>query len=62
MNEAGFGDRYLQKMRGLRREGTHLARTNDLLMRIKARLPQLEELLAQIDDRSGEEDGARSFR
>ena len=61
MNEAGFGHRYLQKMRGLRREGAHLARTNDLLVRIKAKLPQLEELLTQIEDRSGEEDRVYRF-
>jgi hypothetical protein len=61
MNEVDFGRRYLQKMRGLMREGAHLARTNDLLARVKARLPQLEELLAQIEDRSGEEDGVCRF-
>jgi hypothetical protein len=61
MDELDFGRRYLQKMRGLMPEGAHLERTNDLLVRIKAKLPQLEELLAQIEDRSGEEDGVYRF-
>ena len=61
MNEDGFGNRYLEKMRGLMREEAHLARTHDLLARIKAKFPQLEELLAQIEDRSGEEDGVYRF-
>ena len=39
--------RYLQKMRGLMREEIYEARLNDLLTRIKARLPQLEELRAR---------------
>ena len=43
------------------RDGTYEARVNDLLMRIKARLPQLEELLAEIEDRSGEEDRVYRF-
>lgn len=42
-------------------DGMHEARMNDLLMRIKARLPQLEELLAQIEDKSGEEDRVHRF-
>ena len=61
MNENGFGSRYLEKMRGLMREDAHLARTNDLLAGIKVKLPELEELLAQIEDRSGEEDGVYRF-
>jgi hypothetical protein len=61
MNEGDFGHRYLQKMRGLTRAGAHLARTNDLLTRVKAQLPQLEELLARVEDRSGEEDGVYRF-
>jgi hypothetical protein len=44
-----------------RTRGAHLARTNDLLARIKVKLPQLEELLAPIEDRSGEEDGVYRF-
>jgi hypothetical protein len=48
-------------MRGLMREDAHLARTNDLLAGIKVKLPELEELLAQIEDRSGEEDGVYRF-
>lgn len=39
------------------REDAHVERVNDLLGRIKIKLPQLEDLLAQIEDRSGEEDG-----
>ena len=50
-----------EKMRGLMGEDAHIARVNDLLARIKVRLPQLEELLAQIEDRSGEEDGVYRF-
>ena len=61
MNENGFGGRYLEKMRGLMREDAHIARVNDLLARIKVKLPQLEDLLAQIKDRSGEEDGVYRF-
>ena len=61
MNENDFGRRYLEKMRGLMREDGHIARVNDLLARIKVKLPQLEELLAQIEDRSGEEDGSTVF-
>ena len=34
-----------------------MAHVNDLLARIKVKLPQLEELLAPIEDRSSEEDG-----
>jgi hypothetical protein len=61
MNENYFGRRYLEKMRGLMREEAHIARVNDLVARIKIKLPQLEELLAQIEDRSGEEDGGYRF-
>ena len=43
------------------REDAHIARVNDLLARIKAKLPQLEALLARIEDRSGEEDGVYCF-
>jgi hypothetical protein len=42
-------------MRNLRREGTHIARVNDLLGRIKAKLPELEQL------RWAEEDGVYRF-
>jgi hypothetical protein len=56
-----FGRRYLEKMRGLTGEDAHIARVNDLLARIKVKLPQLEELFAQIEDRSGEEDGGYRF-
>jgi hypothetical protein len=48
-------------MRGLVRLDAHLARVNDLLARIKVKLPQLEELLALMEDRSGEEDGVYRF-
>jgi len=43
------------------REGMHEAHINDLLMRIKTRLPQLGALLARIEDRSGEEDRVYRF-
>ena len=39
----------------------HRACINDLLACIKIKLPQLEELLPQIEDRSGEEDGVYRF-
>ena len=48
-------------MRDLIREGTHIARINDLLKRIKAKLPELEELLVRIEDHWGEEDGVYRF-
>ena len=44
MDENEFDSRYLREMRDLIREGTHIARINDLLARIKAKLPLLEEL------------------
>jgi hypothetical protein len=47
MDENEIDSRYLRKMRNLIREGTHIARINDLLERIKAKLPELEELLAE---------------
>jgi hypothetical protein len=55
-----FGMRYLRKMRSLSAEA-HLARMNDLLARIKGRLPELEELLEEIEDHFGEEDGIYRF-
>jgi hypothetical protein len=53
MDENEIGKRYLRKMRNLIRDGTHIARINDLLVRIKAKLPELEELLAEIEDHWG---------
>jgi hypothetical protein len=53
--------RYLRKIRDLMRDGMYEASINDLLMRIKARLPQLKALLAQIEDHSGEEDRVYRF-
>ena len=53
--------RYLQKMRDLTRDGTYEVRVHDLLTRIKARLPQLEDLFARIKDKSGEEDRVYRF-
>jgi hypothetical protein len=61
MNERDIDHLYLEKMRALIREGAHLACTNDLLVRINARLAELEELLAGIEDRSGEEDEVYRF-
>ena len=61
MNENGFGSRYLEKMRALTHKDAHIASVDDLLARIKVKLPQLEELLAQIEDCSGEEDGVYRF-
>jgi hypothetical protein len=55
MDENEIGKRYLRKMRNLIRDGTHIARINDLLVRIKAKLPELEEL------RWAEEDGVYRF-
>jgi hypothetical protein len=61
MSERDLNDRYLQKMRSLAGDGMYEARLNDLLLRIKARLPQLKELRAQIEDKSGEEDRVYRF-
>jgi hypothetical protein len=61
MDENEFDSRYPKKMQRLSREGTHIARINHLLARIKAKLPQLEELLARMEDHWGEEDGVYRF-
>ena len=51
-------DRALKKAIALARSpGMHQERMNALLARIKQRLPELEELLAEIEDHWGEEDG-----
>jgi len=58
MNE----DRSLKKAMALARApGMHQERMDALLGRIKQRLPELEELLAQIEDHWGEEDGVYRF-
>jgi hypothetical protein len=56
-------DRYLKKMRaiGFGEEGhaKHMARMNDLLNRIKAKLPELEKLSEQLE--AWEENGVYRF-
>jgi len=55
-------DRALKKAIALARSpGMHQERMNALLARIKQRLPELEELLAEIEDHWGEEDGVYRF-
>lgn len=56
-------DRYLKKMRGLGWGGgeKHIARVNDLLPRIKAKLPELEHWLGDRDLARGEENGVYRF-
>ena len=39
----------------------HQERMDALLARIKQRLPELEELLVETEDHSGEEDGVYRF-
>jgi hypothetical protein len=43
-------DRYLKKMLGIIKSGTHRERINALLLRIKARLPELEELARTLEE------------
>jgi Lon protease-like protein len=52
-------DRYLEKMRGIIRSHTHQERVNALFLRIKARLPELEELARDLEE--AEEDGVYRF-
>ena len=52
-------DRYLKKMRGIIRSHTHQERINTLFLRIKARLPELEELARDLEE--AEEDGVYRF-
>jgi hypothetical protein len=54
-------DRYLKKILALTRSGTHLARINDLLARIKEHLPRLEELLTEYGQHWSEEDKVYRF-
>jgi hypothetical protein len=57
-----MGDRYLQKIMVLSRTpGLHLARMEDLLCRIKAKLPELESFVTEIEEHWGEEDGVYWF-
>ena len=52
-------DRYLKKMLGIIKTGTHRERMDALLLRIKARLPELEELARALNE--AEEDGVYRF-
>jgi hypothetical protein len=52
-------DRYLKKMLGIIKTGTHRERMDALLLRIKARLPELEELARTLEE--AEEDGVYRF-
>jgi hypothetical protein len=52
-------DRYLKKMRGIIRSHTHQERINTLFLRIKARLPELEQLARDLEE--AEEDGVYRF-
>src|SRR6516165_3070797 len=55
-------DRALNKVIALARSsGMHQERMNALLARIKQRLPELEELLSEIENHWGEEDGVYRF-
>jgi hypothetical protein len=57
--EARPEDRYVQKMLGIIRSHTHQERINTLFLRIKARLPKLEELARDLEE--VEEDGIYRF-
>jgi hypothetical protein len=60
--EALMGDRYLEKMKAfIRTPGLQQERMEDLLRRIKANLPALEEWLSEAEDHWGEEDGVYRF-
>jgi hypothetical protein len=52
-------DRYLKKMRRIIRSHTHQERINALFLRIKSRLPELEELARDLEE--AEEDGVYRF-
>jgi hypothetical protein len=52
-------DRYLKKMIGIIRSHTHRERINMLFLRIKTRLPELEELARGLEE--AEEDGVYRF-
>ena len=58
-NEPRPEDRYLEKMRGIIRSHTHPERINTLFLRIKARLPDLEETALELEE--AEEDGVYRF-
>jgi hypothetical protein len=56
------GERALKKAIALMREpGAQQKRMNDLLSRIKARLPDIDALLTEYADHWGEEDGVYRF-
>jgi hypothetical protein len=52
-------DRYLEKMREIIRSHTHKERINALFIRIKSRLPELEETACELQE--AEEDGVYRF-
>jgi hypothetical protein len=52
-------DRYLEKMREIIRSHTHQERINTLFLRIKSRLPDLEETARELEE--AEEDGVYRF-
>jgi hypothetical protein len=52
-------DRYLNKMLGIIKSKTHHERINALFLRIKARLPELEDIAATLEE--AEEDGVYRF-
>ena len=58
-NEPRPEDRYLEKMRGIIRSHTHQERVNALFLRIKSRLPELEETARDLEE--AEEDGVYRF-
>jgi hypothetical protein len=57
--EARPENRYVKKMLGIIRSHTHQERINTLFLRIKARLPKLEELARNLKE--AEEDGIYRF-
>jgi hypothetical protein len=52
-------DRYLKKVLGIIRSHTHQERVNALFLRIKSRLPELEETARDLEE--AEEDGVYRF-
>jgi hypothetical protein len=50
---------YLKKMRGIIKSHTHQERINAIFLRIKVRLPELEELARDLEE--AEEDGVYRF-
>jgi hypothetical protein len=58
MSEEGE-DRYWKKMKGIIRSDTHYSRIDALFLRIKAALPELEEVARELEE--AEEDGVYRF-